>query len=671
MITEKKPESKTLSPKTLYDILCSDVDKNVHVIENILQRELVWDYPCIETFWHDVLTCIELNVEGKKSGLFDNVFDKAFMVGGNIEYSTVDKCNEKYIKELENGVHKSIVDGSQRNRISIFIIIAFLYEKCKINQNEIIDLSPFMLPNGEFKLIEIGINGMDDFYKKLSTTSISKLEKEIKPLDKLVKLFNKEDCERDYFDTFSIFVHFIEKDIIGQYDINDAFTIAMRNIYFYEEEIDEENKFDRFIDRNKKGTPMSDEFMYPKYIINQFDGDEKEDIYKAFKRFKDRAEYCENNFFFRKTKNGICSVLYSMIEVLKIKLASVSKSMDIDNKHVFNSAFNLGNIEYGVEKCFRNNILFTSAEETIKYFNECYAFVDFLINDSFVKKDNIYDECYYFRDFAKHDLIWWYFIKPLYITKKLYKDTNRERFAFIKNALYRLYVFYIVHRVSDTNSQNMINLLENISFLLIVNDEKDDEEFEKVIKKEAMNYINKAEENSPLCSIIPSLSYNIKGHKNAMDNIFIALEFDIIEKNELPTDTFFTLWKRNKGKSFNLDHWLPENKIIQDELEFEYQKIGNMVILEDSLNKSKQDNTDVNSKYYTQSKYIQTLLMDNTNRGTFQNKILDSINNNKSLYRLSTEEINNPTLENIRKRTQFYTKFFISFIKDFFKEKEI
>ena len=134
MITRVKPGGKTLSPKPLYDVLCSAQDKNINIIENIIQRELVWTYACIETFRHDVLECIKLNIEqADTTGYFGKVFDKAYMVAGNIEYSKPDACNQKYLPPMDIGEYKSVVDGSQRNRISLFMLIAILYEITKQN----------------------------------------------------------------------------------------------------------------------------------------------------------------------------------------------------------------------------------------------------------------------------------------------------------------------------------------------------------------------------------------------------------------------------------------------------------------------------------------------------------------------------------------------------------
>lgn len=670
MITKKKPEGKTLSPKSLFDILCGDEDKSVNIIENIIQRELVWSLPCIETFWHDVLECIRINIANTKSGLRGKVFDKAYMNAGNIEYSTIDATNKDAVKPLDVGEHKSIVDGSQRNRISLFMVLAYMFEKCKINDKEYVDLSYFKSDNGEYKLMEIGIGKLDSFFHKIETTTIAELSKEInkRSLDKRTKKFQKNDEERDYFEVFALYAQYIERDIIGTYDIEDAFYISLNNIYFYEEKIDEESKFDRFVDRNKKGTPMSDESMYPKYIINQF-GAEKEKVYKAFKRFEAKASEAQikpkqTGGKFRTTKSGVGAILYIMIENLKISLAKEAKrGKNVDLKNVFSSTFDLANIDYGVEKCFRKGLVFNTPDDAVNYFNQCYDLAEFLIKDSFSRHENIYEDCYYLRDFGTPDVLWWYFIKPSYIAQKEF-SSNDERFKFIKKMLYRVYSFYVVHRGSgDTNSQNLINLLERISSLMITSSEELDD-FEKKIRSDVSSYISNAGGYMALHSTIFGLSYAHKS-KSAIEQIFIAMEYDLCERFGLDTGVLHSLFKRKDGKSFNLDHWYPENEFKDKENWVEYQQIGNLVILEDSLNKSKQDKKEVNSKYYTQSKYIQTLLMDKENRGTFNNKTIDFINNYPYFLRLDEYDTNNPTIELIRERTTKYAKFFVEFIRNF------
>lgn len=687
MIANKKPTSKTLTTKKLIDILSGDEDHDINVIENIIQRELVWDYACIETFWYDVLECIRINHSSAKQSFFETkkVFDKAYTVMGNIEVSTIDVCNKKYLAPLTSGEYRSIVDGSQRNRISMLMVLAFMYI-ISLNNNRDMDLSSLKNSSGVMKLTEIGEHSkLNEFYKELETTSIENLSKKVDKLnfEKLIKKLTKEDEERDYFTIFALFVKFIERDIIGTYDVSDALSIVMHNVYFYEEIVSPENKFERFVDRNKKGTPMSDEQMYPKYIINQFSDEEKEKVYSAFNRFKVRAIEIQGGtdgkgeITFRQTKNKLNSILYIMIEALKISLGNEHKNgADVKLSTVFASTFNLGNIEYGVEKCFSKGLVFRTSDDAIKYFNMCYDIADFLGKDSFSMHENIIDDYYYLRDFGKsYDVIWWYYIKPSYIIHSMFKDCNYERYKFMKQLFYRLYAFYVIHISSNTNSQNFINLLEQLSREIIMFS-GDDNEFKSHMVSLAEGYINKVGGYNMLRTVIPSLAYNVDKHKNALKTILLTLEYDMCEKFNIPTKTFYSLWRRKRKKNdseaqCNLDHWYPENKFKGNDDFIEYHRLGNLVLLEESLNKSKQDDNDKNVRYYTQSKYTQTLLMSSENRGVFRNSTINELNKYPYLCRYNDDIINEPTLDVIRERTKRYEKFFIDFIKDFIENNKL
>lgn len=670
MLKFSKPSGKSLDPIFISDIITSDRVNTVNVIEDTLQRDLVWSFGNIETICADIAECIQDNIENsnkKQSVVGDTIFNHSYLDLGNMETSTVDDCNKKYLKGSSKD-YRSMVDASQRLRLIMFITTAFSYEIAKSNKFEYIDLSFLKTQNGEYKLTEVGDDKLKIFYDKVENTPISSLSQEIKPKEALKsKYFKDENSERDYFAVFSLVVDIIEESIVGTYDIKDSFKIFLNNVYLYHEEIDEECKFNRFVDRNKKGTPMSDESMYPTYIINQYNEEEKEKVFRTFQEFKKIAKETQSVKLFRKTKGGVGALLYIMIEALKIKIGEESLiNSSIELKKVFSSTFNLSDSEYGIDKCFKKGIVFRTSEDAIKYFEECISIAKFLINDSFTNHNDLTKDFYYFRDFAKEDLMWWYFIKPCYITYSRF-PSNEKKVIFIKNLLFRLYEFYIVHRSCDSNSQNLINLLEKLSSTFLTYNVSD-EEFEKTCKTLVMSYIENAGGWDGLIATVDSLNYVIQSHKNAIENIFIAFEYDLCEKCNLSTDTFYTLWKRKPNKSYNIDHWFPENKFKELDDKIIFNSIGNLVLLESSLNKSKQDRNEVNSRYYTQSKYTQTLLMNKDNRGVYDNKKLDNITKNEYFYRTDEDTLNNPTLEDIRERKLKYSNFFVNFIRDFIEE---
>jgi len=675
MITKFRPEPKTLTPKSLDELVFSVDDKNIYTIENLLQRNFVWDYRCCETLWHDICECIRINTENMASGKNSYIgknYTKAYLTIGNIEYSNIDECNSnsRLIKPLDDGTYKSAVDGSQRIRMCIIMSFAFMYVINKLEGREYIDLDVFKNTNGQYKLCEIGIDKLDEFYKYLEQP-ISVISRDIIPIDKIYRKFSKSNEERKYNDIFYLAVDFIEQDILGNgFDIATAFHVMLRNVYVYEEYIPYENKFERFRDRNQKGTPMSDEDMYPKFIINQFKSDEKNLVYKSFKRFKESADYAQSNGHFRPTKSKVDAVLFIMIEVLKIRLARQSIYKDsINLSKVFSSSFTLNNINYGIEKCFKEDIIFSSYEDAIDYFNECKMMADWLIDESFKRHDDIHKDTYHFRDFASSNLVWWYYIKPCYLA---YGIKDYEYFKFVMKSLFVIYSFYVVHRFSDTNVQNTINLLESISSDLILISDTDNAK--KVIREKVARYINNAGGCDELRSLINgSLKYNIKKGRTTMEQILATVEYYLCERYGLPTDAYYNMWvRRGKNKSYNLDHWFPENKFKDYENADEYHQLGNIILLEDTLNKSKQDKVETNSHNFAQSRFIQTQLLSNTNRGPIlKNNELDDLTNNVKFLRFEETTVNNPELCDIQKRTRAYADLFVSFIRDFIEDNNV
>lgn len=420
MITKKNFEAKTLTPKSLLDILMKESNvKRVSVIEDVLQRPLVWDTANIETLWGDIFKCIQCNIQGNIShSLFGgNVYDKGYLNIGSLEYSELEEYNviklqEKYGDTFDD--LKSIVDGSQRGRINVLLALAFIYKISEVNNEMYISLDSFKMENGCYKIIEAGREELSRLYEYIETTPLSEIGKELSnnkySIEKLEKRLSNED-EKKYFDIFALFLRLIERDIYGTYNLMDSFCIFMTNVSFYEEYIDKEHKFERFVDRNKKGTPMSDESMYPKYIINKFENKEK--LLNCFNKFKEKAQECESNNRFAKTKKGLNSILYIMIEVLKIKLGfEHCFNNSINTNCIFSSTFDLKDINYGIEKCFSDKIFFRNENEAIDYFNECYNVAEFLNDISFKNNEKYIDNYFYFRNTAEKDCLWWYLIKP-------------------------------------------------------------------------------------------------------------------------------------------------------------------------------------------------------------------------------------------------------------------
>lgn len=141
----------------------------------------MWDINNIETLWNDIKNCIENNIEHpEQDACGKRIYQTAYMHVGDLEYSQIDKCNESYKNDTFRGTYKSIVDGSQRCRTCLFMLLAILYEKAILEDKEFIDTRPIKTRSGDYKLLEFGINKLDSFYESITRTPVNKI-KEMSP----------------------------------------------------------------------------------------------------------------------------------------------------------------------------------------------------------------------------------------------------------------------------------------------------------------------------------------------------------------------------------------------------------------------------------------------------------------------------------------------------------
>lgn len=656
MKVKRIPETTVLNSENLSKILTNE-SSIVYVIENDIQRDYVWNIDNVATLWDEVFSCINENISYPRITVSKKLFDKRYVDLSTLEYSDVETHNKKdYCVSEINADYRSIVDGSQRCRTCMLMIMAFLYERAKVAKLEYVDLSPIMIDNTVYKLMEIGIDKLDMFYDIFRTTTVLEISKKIKPFEKTSNKIGEIHEEKDYFDIFNLFVNYIEDSIQLTIDkLNDALSIVLENTWFRTEYIPHEYKFSRFLDCNKRGTPMSDEDMYPKFIINKYKDEEKKQIYKAFQEFKEKAEDTTKNKRFRKTKKGTGPLLFIMNIVLKEKLSKELSKYEL--RKVFCSTFGIGNIEYGIEKCFANNKVFHTYQDAVNFFQTCSKVADFLNYRSFDYTGILSEENYYFKDVSKYNNVWWYFIAPLFfIDKDLTKDIGER----IKNIMFAVFSFYSVDRASNTNSQNFINYLEEITEIILT--EHPDTIIDSVLIRS-----KKFIENRGLNAMdtIPMLIFSNNRHKNAMVAIFRTIEYALCDRLKASTNSLYDMhYVNGKKQTWEMDHFLPRNKMPENAFKGDYDHIGNIVPLEGSLNASKQDNSTKNADYYKESKFLQTRFMNINARGELSVAQLNLLNSFYGFKRYTEIELNHPTKEIIDERTQNIYNFFVSFIKE-------
>lgn len=653
MLLNDIQDSKTIIRKTLNEIFTKS-NKVIYIIEKNFQRPLVWDNTNINVLWCEIKEMLTINF----TTCDEKPYDAKYCELGQMDTSDLDICNRKYYSGVPT---TSIVDASQRTRIVLCLLCAFLYHKDKYKENEYIDLSFLKDKNGNFKLNAIGDDGIHTLYSFLMNTTIQIISKNRDNISVYQRKLNG-NSEKDLINVFYYFTHLIEMDIINEnYDIEECIDIILKNVYFYVEFIPIERKFDRFLDRNSKGTPISDDDLFTKYLVNLFGQEHNELLYKHYLEFKKLADACDEKGVFTKTKTGDNCLIFIMQEVMKIKL------FNIVGDNVFSSSYNLRDCNYGISNLIREKIYFRNVDEVVDYFNTCCDMAMFLLEDSVKLHEDSSFNTFYFQQFGKKKgRLWWYFIKPCYLAVRILSKEKRE---FIIDIMYRsLYSYYIINRgvVNDTNSQQMINTVEKVSYEILNNKDSEINYFKSIITKLIYSYcgVKKGKENyfNEIKLGVKRLCYGIESNINPMKEILIALEYFLIKKYNLGETSLYKFYvPENINEVVNLDHVLPKNKSTNEHI----NDIGNGVLLESNLNKSKQDDSNDNNKVYLQSSFITTNLMTNDFIGSFSRDFLNKISNEPFIKRYDVTTINNPDEDFIKERTEIYSNFIINFFNKY------
>ena len=104
-----------------------------------------------------------------------------------------------------------------------------------------------------------------------------------------------------------------------------------------------------------------------------------------------------------------------------------------------------------------------------------------------------------------------------------------------------------------------------------------------------------------------------------------------------------------------------------DDKESDNSKLGNFVMLESSLNRSKGDNLDKNSSHYSNSNFYLTSLLNENVRKELTNTQLSNID----FERFSEEKLNSFSTDNVDKRTIYLVDKYVDWIYDLSFDRKI
>lgn len=657
MLEFRKPTAQNYAPVFVEDIITGRNNEDIYCIEKTTNRPYRWDGSLTKRDGLDEIICMF------KLNLLDiNRKGKYYLSFGRTGVGDVDDSTKENFPENDRLI-KSIIEGGHRIKIPFCSYIALTVLKYikEERTNEKIDISDLYNEFGETKLNYHGKEEFDYVYNMLKNNTVNEIIKLFAKHRKETKtLFSSTKYRKSVFNViifcFDYFKEILENDeVIGSTEIAELLNLLLKNVYYREEIVPKNNKWEYFDNCNTKGLIVDLTDKIPREIASHFEGKDKEKILEAFENFYYYSVKVqkEGKFIATKNKNDCCEfildIAYKKFLSQKIELTGVANPQEII----------LDNAKYGIKMGFEKYGFCNTIEKALEYFNLCYDICDFLYH-SMDNNANLYDTYFMFKkEDGTKNVIWWYDILPLYIIDRYFKESK------IKDYLYeymcKMKAFQFSHKivVHSTNVQNYISSMFKFSKLLMNNIDNEERIVSELINNFTDNWIKKVPKQKLKTRL---LDHKLEYVADDIKRILIWNEFIFIKKYGLGHETLYKFMTDNSF-SVHMDHIIPNkqyNALVNSQEDVDISPIGEMVLLEGTLNSSKGDDMSKNSMTYINSGfYLTSFLLSNTKKSLNREK-LDLID----FERYSEEEINNFDLKKVDKRTLYLVDTYVDWIYD-------
>lgn len=642
-----KPKGQTIDPLYVREALTSENNK-YYVIEGHVQRRYKWCLDLIRDFITTISNTVDTNKESEIK-MEDNVFVDFYDI---IISETDDKSGDEFRQAI------SIIDGGQRLITSYATIMALCY--ILMEKQSITDV------NERRKFVYKYVKTKNEKHFKLNTTfrddDIKCTTEEIimnslKLTDKIVETtINGLKNERNdkHFKNVVIGVYGIINDIFDvNTDFNYVMDIFLDKMYFFSKKCPKELKKKTFIEINKKRQTVENTDIY-KTLIN---GKEEQSECIISGKYDNLVEYTNDI-----KKKGLMVDLKRGTCVLDFIMQSGLKYID-RTEQTLKDTFYLDNNSYGIEYQLDNGIL-KDKQGTVNFLDVCADICSYL-NNSMMYSDELYNDDYFFTQLGKKRL-WWHVMLPLYV---IHHEFSGEKHDFLYDVLMKSWTCYNIRYTISSHIQYYQKFLAKFTYLALLH--KDDDIM--VLKSVIKNWYNEVFYdllNKDMDKAIKRLNYTIDKDKQAIRSILSTIEYSIYKNIGSKTNMLYNFIEEynnsNKikpkdgtpkgskpNKVMSIDHIIPQSygkaAMIDENV---INSIGNLTLLELTLNQKKSDDITKNREIYLGSKYLSTNLLNNDN--SFINlSTLDISKVNNLVKRYDETEINNFSKSDIEHRTDF------------------
>ena len=651
MITREVTDSNERKTLKLADFFYNK-DNMVYPIKSDLQRKYCWT----DNEINDLIEEYYFNLTNNNREADKNGEDSYFGFIGNAIV-----CEKQENWDNTGCPYKELIDSSQRVTTALAIIVVSLYLQMK--NKWVVDLeerrkyvdSYLKTKNKKtFKVLRTFKDcDIDEVYTDLvnntltfNKTDVRKACSKFKPATKEGEVVYKSFRELVY-KVYNVITESVQEE---DADFEEYLEIFLNNTYICAETCKKEERLSKFIDVNTHRIGISNKDIYKSLLCSKgFSVDEK------YQEFESKVFDIEGHGNKQNSLVKITKASYSVTEhMMKIALIYMTKDSDIC-KH----SYSLNDDYKGIEWQLNNENGVLQTEDDVLHF------LDYTIDVcNFIKSSMNYDsetfdnDWYMLTDGRNSKRLWLYNILPAYIISKM--DVGEQRqYAF--DTLVKSFLAYSIRYAKNKSVQYIQDYMYKYSNILISRYDSIDD-FKDAIKEQ---YLQTFEGVIKDCGLnIRTLSYMDSISSLAIRGILSTIEYyaqrgiGCKSKNvyDFVTGTGEIDIEHIKPKSF-LDESEENEKYVTD-----INGIGNLTLLESSLNSSKGASSEKTSEMYKISTFLTTSTIDESNRhARLTNEKMVQLRKTYIPYTCDTTTLNDFGIENIELRL---TRM-IRIIKDF------
>ncbi len=639
MYVRKEPKSSNKNPMKLSDVF-SNKDNSVFPIKSDLQRRYCWTSNEIDTLISQYF--VDMYLKNKES---DNNGENPFY--GTIGDGIVCKPHPNWMNT--NCESNELVDMSQRITTVTAISMAALYlhmlneDIMDINERQLLMESYFKTKNKESFRVETTFKDCEikSVYNDIVNNTFSFSKKDVQNACKLFQPCKKGEV---VYKPFSKIVRKVYDTITSLVDVNDVnmkewLDSFLDNTYLQIEVCEYSERVAKFREVNSYRIGVADTDIYKSLLCAK--GDSIDDLYQEMEEnIRKISETVKDKGYVKRI--NILKAPYTITEyIMKLALICISK-----DEKICKFDFTMSDAERGIEWQLENeNGCLNTEEKVLTFIKKCIHICEFLSHSMDFKTDDFTSDWYLFTEGRNRPFIWLYNILPCYLISQI-SNADKKEYAF--NMLLRSYLAYSLKYSTNRSVQYIQNYMFTFALKLIKFEEKSYEVFKNeldVLYNDTFSKFISEELNRNMVR----LAYGEASSLSAIRGILSYFEYEAQKRSGEKNKNLYRFSCGEKD-AVEIEHIKPKSEETDDN-SIEIHGIGNLTLLESTLNSAKCNNAEKTSNIYNASTFITTKLMINNARlGNLTNNHLDELRGKSIPEVFDVDEINSFNEDDIKRR---------------------